>query len=153
MIHRAELHGKIIQTTAWELKRGDKRFKLILLQQNTAGKKKSAMSAIRLYLKSVSMGFPGGSVSGKESTCQCRGHGFNPWSKEIPQATEQLSLRATTTEPICCNFRRPRTTMEQPSRCEVQCTTEREQPLPARPEKAHASPKTQHSQKINNKIN
>ena len=31
------------------------------------------------------MGFPGGS-SGKESTCQCRRHGFNPnpWVTKIP---------------------------------------------------------------------
>ncbi|KAJ8780365.1 hypothetical protein J1605_011629 [Eschrichtius robustus] len=41
--------------------------------------------------------FPGG--SGWESACQCRGHGFEPWSGKIPHATEQLSLCATTTEP------------------------------------------------------
>ena len=37
--------------------------------------------------------------SGCESTCQCRGHGFKPWSGRIPRAAEQLSPRATTTEP------------------------------------------------------
>ena len=31
--------------------------------------------------------------------CQCRGHGFEPWSGKIPHATEQLSLCTTTTEP------------------------------------------------------
>ena len=31
--------------------------------------------------------------------CQCRGHGFEPWSGKIPHATEQLSPCATTTEP------------------------------------------------------
>ena len=36
--------------------------------------------------------------SGWESTCQCRGHGFEPWSRKIPHATEQLSPCATTTE-------------------------------------------------------
>ena len=35
----------------------------------------------------------------KESACQCRGHGFEPWSGKIPHAAEQLSLCATTTEP------------------------------------------------------
>ena len=30
-------------------------------------------------------------LSGKESTCQCRRHRFNPWSGKIPLATEQLS--------------------------------------------------------------
>ena len=28
-------------------------------------------------------GFPGG-ASGKESTCQCRRHGFDPWVGKIP---------------------------------------------------------------------
>ena len=37
--------------------------------------------------------------SGWESACQCRGHGFDPWSGRIPHATEQLSPWATTTEP------------------------------------------------------
>ena len=30
-----------------------------------------------------SQGFPGGSVV-KESTCQCRRHGFDPWIRKIP---------------------------------------------------------------------
>ena len=33
-------------------------------------------------------GFPGGAVV--ESACQCRGHGFEPWSGKIPHATERL---------------------------------------------------------------
>ena len=37
--------------------------------------------------------------SGWESACQCRGHGFEPWSGKIPHATEQLGPWATTTEP------------------------------------------------------
>ena len=36
--------------------------------------------------------------SGWESTCQCRGHGLDPWSGMISCAMEQLSLWATTTE-------------------------------------------------------
>ena len=39
-----------------------------------------------------------------ESTCQCRGHGFKPWSGRIPHATEWLSLCVTTTEPMCHNY-------------------------------------------------
>ena len=35
----------------------------------------------------------------KESTLQCKGHWFNPWSEKIPHAMKQLSLRATITEP------------------------------------------------------
>ena len=38
--------------------------------------------------------------SGWESTCQCRGHGFKPWSGKIPHAAEQLSLCATATKPV-----------------------------------------------------
>ena len=37
-------------------------------------------------------------LSGKESACQCRRHRFNPWSRKIPHAAEQLSPCATTIE-------------------------------------------------------
>ena len=33
-------------------------------------------------------------------TCQCRGHGFNPWSRKIPHDMQQLSPCATITEPV-----------------------------------------------------
>ena len=58
-------------------------------------------------------------LSGKESACQCRRHGFNPWSWKIPHAMEQQSLcattiepvlwspRAATFEPLCCNYWSP----------------------------------------------
>ena len=36
--------------------------------------------------------------SGWESACQCRGHGFEPWSGKIPHAVEQPGPCATTTE-------------------------------------------------------
>ena len=42
-------------------------------------------------------------LSGKESTCQCRRHGFDLWSRKIPRAAEQLSLCATTIEPVLWN--------------------------------------------------
>ena len=40
-------------------------------------------------------------LSGKESTCQWRRHGFHTWprSRKIPHASEQLSLWTTTAEP------------------------------------------------------
>ena len=40
--------------------------------------------------------------SGQESACQHRGHGLSPWCRKgwIPHATQQLSLCATTTEPL-----------------------------------------------------
>ena len=37
--------------------------------------------------------------SGWESACQCRAHGFKPWSGKIPHAAEQLGPWATITEP------------------------------------------------------
>ena len=41
------------------------------------------------------------------SICQYRGHGFDPWSKKIPHAAEQLSQCAITTEPTCCSYWSP----------------------------------------------
>jgi len=36
----------------------------------------------------------------KESTCQCRKHGFDLWSGKITHATEQISPSATTIKPV-----------------------------------------------------
>ena len=50
-------------------------------------------------LKAFGLGLPWGPTS-KEFTCQCRRHGYDPWSGYIPHATKQLSLRASTAEPV-----------------------------------------------------
>ena len=42
-------------------------------------------------------------LSGKDSACQWKRHGFDPWPRKIPHATEQLSLCATTIEPVLLN--------------------------------------------------
>ena len=60
-------------------------------------------------LKNMLRGFPWW-CSGWESACQCRAHGFEPWSGKIPHAAEQLGPWATTTEParlepVLCNKR------------------------------------------------
>ena len=39
-------------------------------------------------------------LSGKKSTCQCRGNGFDPCFREIARAEEWLSPLATTTKPV-----------------------------------------------------
>ena len=39
-------------------------------------------------------------LSGKESPCQCRGHGLDPSSGKISHAGEQLSPYTTATEPV-----------------------------------------------------
>ena len=51
------------------------------------------------FLKAGSLGLSWW-LSAKESSCQCRRHGFHPWSGKIPRAVEQLSPWATTTEPV-----------------------------------------------------
>ena len=55
----------------------------------------------RAYLlaKSQLPALPWG-LSGKESACQCRRHGLEPWSGRIPHAMGQISPWATTTEPV-----------------------------------------------------
>ena len=40
-------------------------------------------------------------LSGKDFACQCRRHGFDPWSGKIPHAMGQMSPCAETTEPVC----------------------------------------------------
>ena len=52
-----------------------------------------------LSLKNHDMGLPWW-FSGKESACQCRRHGFDPWFGEISHAKEQLILCSTITEPV-----------------------------------------------------
>ena len=42
-------------------------------------------------------------LRGKELACQCRGHGFDSWSRKIPHVGEQLSPWATTPELACCS--------------------------------------------------
>ena len=39
-------------------------------------------------------------LSDKESACQCRRHGFKPWSGKIPRATGQLRSCTTTIERV-----------------------------------------------------
>ena len=71
----------------------------------------------------------------KESACQCRGHGFSPWSRKIPRASEELSPCATPTEALeelpqreGTAARRPHTT----SRGEPPLVETRESPRGAR---------------------
>ena len=88
--------------------------------------------------------------SGWESTCQCRGHGFEPWSGSIPHAVEQLGPCATTTEPA---LQSPRATTTEPGHLEPVLCNERptccneEGPLfAATRESPHAATRTQRSQ-------
>ena len=70
------------------------------------------------------IGHPWG-LSGKESACQCRRHGFNLWPGKIPQAVGQLSPCAKTTEPWSVNYwsrgtpapQQEKLPLEKPSHC------------------------------------
>ena len=67
--------------------------------EGTSGSAKQLGVKSAMWLpKKHSLGLPWWR-GGWESACQCRGHGFEPWSGKIPHATEQLSPWATTTEP------------------------------------------------------
>ena len=83
--------------------------------------------------------------SGWESACQCRGHGFEPWSGKIPHAAEQQSPWATTTEPACLEpvLRNKRgRDRERPAHRDEEWP-----PLSATRESPRTETKTQHSQK------
>ena len=83
--------------------------------------------------------------SGWESACQCRGHGFEPWSGKIPHAVEQLSPCATITEPArlepVLRNKRGRDS-ERPAHRD-----EERPPLASTRESPRTETKTQHSQK------
>ena len=83
--------------------------------------------------------------SGWESACQCRGHGFEPWSGKIPRAAEQLGPWATTTEPARLEpvLRKKRgRDSERPAHRDEEWP-----PLAATGESPHTETKTQHSHK------
>ena len=90
--------------------------------------------------------------SGWESACQCRGHGFEPWSGRVPHAAEQLGPWATIAEPArlepVLRNKRGRDS-ERPAHRDEEWP-----PLAATRESPRTETKTQHSHKwINLKKN
>ena len=83
--------------------------------------------------------------SGWESACQCKAHGFEPWSGKIPHAAEQLGPWATVTEPErlepVLHNKRGRDG-ERPAHRDEEWP-----PLAATRESLRTETKTQHSQK------
>ena len=63
--------------------------------------KRRALQAKRMTkeTKTSKVGLPWW-LSDKQTTCQHRRHGFDPWVRNIPHAPGQLSLWATTIEPV-----------------------------------------------------
>ena len=85
--------------------------------------------------------------SGWESACQCRGHGFEPWSGRIPHAAEQLGPWATITEPVRLEpvLRNKRGhDNERPAHCNEEWPS-----LAATRGSPRTETKTQHSHKLN----
>ena len=97
-----------------------------------------------LFAKRFTRGLPWWR-SGWESACQCRGHGFEPWSGKIPHAAEQLGPWATATEPARLEpvLRNGRgRDSERPAHRDEEWP-----PLAATRESPRTATKTQHSQK------
>ena len=89
------------EVIAWQLyylesrRRGNNKLNMgVLGRENISQRSGQAKDRI----KEASGGLPWWR-SGWESACQCRGHGFEPWSGKIPHAVEQLGPWATITEP------------------------------------------------------
>ena len=109
-------------------------------------KKDLEIKNIRAEIKNRRVGLPWWR-SGWESACQCRGHGFKPWSGKIPHAAEQLGPWATTTEPARLEpvLRNKRGhDSERPAHRDEEWP-----PLAATRESPRTETKTQHSQKNN----
>ena len=97
-----------------------------------------------LVLKNAEDGLPWWH-SGWESACQCRGHGFEPWSGKIPHAAEQLGPWATITEPA-----RLEPVLRNKRGCDSERPAHRDEewpPLAATRESPSTETKTQHSHK------
>ena len=104
----------------------------------------SLSKCIIFEVKSEILGLPWWR-SGWESACQCRGHGFEPWSGRIPRAAEQLGLWATTTEPV-----RLEPVLHNKRGRDGERPTHRDEewpPLAATRESPRTEMKTEHSQK------
>ena len=79
----------------------------------------------------------------QESTCQCRGHRFDPWSRKIPHAEEQLNPCTTAT-----GARAPWSLALQLKPLQWVAPTPQQESLPPAPrESLCAAAKTEYSQK------
>ena len=107
-------------------------------------------------------------LSGKESTCQFRRLGFDPWSRKIPRTVGQLnsctttesvlqSPGATNTEPPCAatearESQSPCSATREAAVMRSRAPKLESSPRPLQLEKAHGAIKTQHSWKHIHKI-
>ena len=98
----------------------------------------------KIEIKIKMLGFPWWR-SGWESACQCRGHGFEPWSGKITHAAERLGPWATIAEPA----RLERVLRNKRGRDSERLAHRDEEwpPLAATRESPRTETKTQHSHK------
>ena len=101
-----------------------------------------SFTILNSFLKNIYLGLPWWR-SGWESACQCREHGFEPWSGKIPHATEQLGPWAIITEParlepVLRNKRGHNS--ERPAHCDEEWP-----PLATTRESPRTETKTQHA--------
>ena len=88
--------------------------------------------------------------SGWESACQCRGHGFEPWSEKILHAAEQLGPWATIAEPARLEPARLEPVLRNKRGRDSKRPAHRDEewpPLAATRESPRTETKTQHSHK------
>ena len=123
----------------WSLRRGSQTPSVWKSSKAFVTKTKRHAQTRRKYLQKYSWGLPWW-LSGKESACQCRKHRFDPWSRKIPHASEQL-WEPQLLKPVhpreLCSATREATAMRSPR------TATREQPMLA----TTRDKPTQHSQK------
>ena len=79
-----------------------------------------------LIFKKTTLGFPGGAVVNKNPPANAGGHGFEPWSRKIQHATEQLSPCTTTTKARAPRAHAPQ--QEKPPQWEARAPQQRVAP-------------------------
>ena len=84
------------------------------------------MTHFKYWNKKIVIGLPWW-LSGRESTCQCRIHGLDPWSRKIPHAMEQLTLSARAPGPRNRNYRAHTLQLLKPM-CPKACALQQEKP-------------------------
>ena len=121
--------------------------RVIIIEDSTCLKARET-SFRDLQLRKLNKKYPWGLPwwrSGWESACQCRGHGFEPWSGKIPHAAEQLGPWATITEPA-----RLEPVLRDRRGCNSERPAHRDEewpPLATTRESPRTETKTQHSHK------
>ena len=78
----------------------------------------STMKKQTTQFKNGQKGFPSW-LCGKESACQCRRHGFDPWSGKTPHASQRLGPCTTAVESVLwrlCSATRGATALRSPTR-------------------------------------